>query len=213
MLVAALGLATLSLFPSQAQARAFYGAPNVQSVVLNNFATRDAQLRSQIASEVNTGQLSPVVANNLTNELNSISAQEQSAMAFGGLNDAQIAQFNNMFTDITNQLNASVASVPYGVVAPAAFGYAAPYVAAAPVYVAPAPVYSARPVWRGINRDVRDFRDARNVDERPIVRQVANNWQANRQFDRERFAGAPRQQVAAPREQARPNVHFDGHRR
>jgi hypothetical protein len=183
MLVVALGLATLSIFPNAAQARSIYGAPNVQAVVMNNFATRDSQLRSQIANDVSSGLLSPVMANNLTNELNSISSQEQSAMAFGGMSDATVAQLNNMFSDVTNQLAAaeSADQSAYGY-----NGYAAPVVAQAPVCVtpapvvytpAPAPVYSPAPFWRGVERDVHQ------VVERPVERRE-NNWQANRQFDR-----------------------------
>lgn len=107
----ALSFAAVAPITQPAQARGV----NVQAIVQSNFATRQAQLRSQISSAVNSGQLSPNIASGLLSELDSINAQEQQDLMRGGISNDEANRMNNMFTDVTQRLDASLqyASNPY----------------------------------------------------------------------------------------------------
>ncbi|HEY9789571.1 MAG TPA: hypothetical protein V6D22_04170 [Candidatus Obscuribacterales bacterium] len=120
---AALGVAMVgSLFVS-AEARNPYGNASVQSLVQSNFATRQAQLRSEISAGVNAGTLNPGTAAALLGKLDQINAQTQGDLAYGGISNGEANRLNLMFTSVTQQLQAATAGTAY------ASPYASPYAA------------------------------------------------------------------------------------
>ncbi|HEY9793335.1 MAG TPA: hypothetical protein V6D22_23240 [Candidatus Obscuribacterales bacterium] len=101
VLAIALGVAALGAFPSEAKA-----SSNPQAIVMNSFNLRDFHLRSEIGRELWHLHISSGMANDLSNQLNSVRRQEQSAIAAGGLDDSRIAQFNGAYDGIENELDA-----------------------------------------------------------------------------------------------------------
>jgi hypothetical protein len=92
-----------------AQARGInYNTQN--AIVMNNFATRQAQLCAQIDSYLAAGQLSYGQASNLRGELNSLAMAQNQGIAQGGYSPMQMQSINNGFTNVTAQLNAYVSA-------------------------------------------------------------------------------------------------------
>lgn len=97
-IAASLMLLSVLVAPVQAKNN---GYEQHRQIEMSNFTARQTQLRTQINSEVSTGQLSTGAAANLTAELDQLSAQAQTGRT-GGLATA--------LSNITNQLNASTVS-------------------------------------------------------------------------------------------------------
>ena len=100
MLAIALAVVTLSVLPREAQA-----SPSDSAIANNNLLIRDARLRSQIAADLDSGALSPSMANNLISQLNLIRFREQSAVSLGGLDQAHIAVYDGMYNAVDDQVN------------------------------------------------------------------------------------------------------------
>jgi hypothetical protein len=124
--VASLGLALIGLYTLPVEARSAFGNAQVQSITQSNFATRQAQLRSEINTKVSSGQLSTAAAASLLGQLDQINAQVQSDLAsVGAIDNVEANRIVAMFGSVTDQLNSSTVSSPYN---PYINTYANPYV-------------------------------------------------------------------------------------
>jgi hypothetical protein len=124
--VASLGLALIGFYAMPVEARNAFGNAQVQAITQSNFATRQAQLRSEINAKVSSGQISTAAAAALLGQLDQINAQVQSDLAMaGGIDNTEANRIVAMFGSVTDQLNSSTVSSPYS---PYINTYANPYV-------------------------------------------------------------------------------------
>jgi hypothetical protein len=124
----AMAVALLSGASTKVEARnllnSLLGRPGINTsthgIIQSNFATRQAQLRSQISTAVASGRLSASAAASLIAELDQINAREHTALASGGISQGEANELVAMFGDVTTRLNSLLGSTainpydPYG---------------------------------------------------------------------------------------------------